>query len=338
MEPQLTLADTIAKLLAPGKGILAADESNETAGKRLAAVGVESTSETRRLYRELFFECPGVEEFVSGVIFYDETWWDLSSDGQPYPEYLAARGVLPGIKVDEGLAPFGDGETVTEGLRTLGSRLDRYRQTGATFAKWRAAIRVDKALQLPTKACIDENAKRMAAYAKACAERGIVPVCEPEVLIDGSHTMAEAEAAIAAALDALFAELSAAEVPASAVVVKTSMAIPGAAADEVEPAREVAAATVRVLTAHVPKGTGGVVFLSGGQTPQLATAHLDAIARREPLPWPIAFSYARAAQEEALRTWRGKPENVDAGRAEFLRRLTLLSAADRGGYDTGLES
>ncbi|HEY4507762.1 MAG TPA: class I fructose-bisphosphate aldolase [Candidatus Paceibacterota bacterium] len=329
--------EIISKLFAPGKGILAADESNESAGKRLAAVGAESTTETRRAYRELFFECPGLSEFISGVILYDETWWERSSTDEPYPAYLAAQGVLPGIKVDQGLSPFGEGEKVTDGLENLGERLDGYAKTGATFAKWRATFRVDPLRELPTTACFLENAKRMAEYAKACAVRGIVPICEPEVLLEGRHSMAEAEKAIGEALDALFEALAAAGVPFGSVILKTSMALPGIAADEVEPIREVAASTARVLTAHAPGALAGVVFLSGGQTPQLATAHLDAIAKREPLPWPVTFSYARAIQEEPLKVWRGRPENVDRARAAFIRRLTLLAAADQGRYDAAAE-
>lgn len=337
MEPKLTPPEIVAKLLAVGKGILAADESNETAAKRLAAIGVEATTDSRRAYRELFFECPGLSEFVSGIIFYDETWWEKSSDGVTYPEYLRQHGVLPGIKVDQGLAPFATGETVTEGLAGLEERLDVYAHTGATFAKWRAAIRVEPLRALPTAECLAENGKRMAAYAKACVDRGIVPICEPEVLLEGRHSMADAEKAIGDALDVLVRELAALQVPLGSVIVKTSMALPGAGSDEVEPIREVAASTARVLSAHLPKELGGVVFLSGGQTPQLATAHLDAIAKREPLPWPVAFSYARAAQEEALRAWGGKADRLDLGRAAFVRRLTLLAAADQGRYDSAAE-
>lgn len=330
MEPK----DIVAHLFATGKGILAADESAETAGKRLSAIGVESTGESRRRYRELFFECPGVSQYISGVIFYDETWWQSSSDGQPYPSYLAGKGILPGIKVDQGLAAFGDrGETVTLGIEGLGDRLDSYAKGGARFTKWRAAIKVDPVAQLPTAECLKENARRMAAHAKLVAARGMVAICEPEVLMEGDHTAADAERAIGAALDALFAELAAANVPLGQVIVKTSMAIPGRESDEVEPAREVAAMTVRALRAHAPKELAGIVFLSGGQSPRLATAHLDAIADNEPLPWPIAYSYARAIQEDALKAWGGKPENLDAARVALLHRLKLLAAADRGSYD-----
>lgn len=326
--------DIIAALFADGKGILAADESSETATKRLGAVGVESTVETRRLYRELFFECPGANAYISGVIFYDETWWQKSSGGQPYPEYLAARGILPGIKVDQGLAAFGDrGETVTLGIEGLAERLDAYAASGARFTKWRAAIAVDPIKQTPTAECLKENARRMAAYAKLVTARGMVAICEPEVLMDGDHTAAQAEAAIGAALDALFAELAAAGVPLSGVVLKTAMALPGKDSDEVSPAREVAAMTVRALKAHCPAELAGVVLLSGGQGPRLATAHLDAIADHGPLPWPVAYSYARAIQEEALKAWSGKPENVDAARLALHHRLKLLAAADRGQYD-----
>lgn len=333
----MEIKEIISRLFAPGKGILAADESNESAGKRLAAVGVESTTETRRQYRELFFECPGLNEFVSGIILYDETWWEESSNRVSYPEYLTAAGVLPGIKVDQGLSPFGEGEKVTEGLDGLGERLDNYKKTGAMFAKWRAAFLINPVRGLPTAECFSENGRRMAEYAKACAVRGIVPICEPEVLLEGRHSMVQAEKAIGDALDTLFDALKIQGVPLDCVILKTSMALPGSGADEVEPIREVAASTAKILTAHAPEELGGVVFLSGGQTPQLATAHLNAIAKREPLPWPVAFSYARAAQEEALKVWCGKPENLDKARAAFIRRLTLLSAADQGRYDASAE-
>jgi fructose-bisphosphate aldolase class I len=326
--------ETIEKLFAPGKGILAADESSETATKRLEAVGVESTVETRRQYRELFFGCPGVQNYISGVIFYDETWWQKSSEGVAYPEHLAAKGILPGIKVDQGLAAFGDyGETVTLGIEGLAERLDAYAASGARFTKWRAAIQVNPLKQTPTPECLKENARRMAAHAKLVAARGMVAICEPEILMDGDHTAADAERAIGAALDALFAELASAQVPLGQVVIKTSMAVPGKDSDDVEPTREVAAMTVRALRAHVPAGTAGVVFLSGGQGPRLATAHLAAIAAHEPLPWPIAYSYARAIQEEALKAWSGKAENLDAARVALLHRLSLLAGADRGEYD-----
>lgn len=326
--------DTIEKLFAAGKGILAADESSDTATKRLAAVGVDSTVETRRLYRELFFECPGMEAYVSGVIFYDETWWQKASTGEGYPKYLAAKGVLPGIKVDQGLAEFGHaGETVTLGIEGLAERLDAYASGGARFTKWRAAITVDPVKQTPTAECLKENARRMAAYAKLVTARGMVAICEPEVLMDGDHTAEDAERAIGLALDALFAELAAENVPLEAVVLKTSMAVPGKDSDDAEPAREVALMTVRALKAHCPANLGGVVFLSGGQGPRLATAHLDAIAAHEPLPWPIAYSYARAIQGDALEEWAGKPENVDRARVAFLHRLKLLADADQGTYD-----
>ncbi len=326
--------EIIAALFAPGKGILAADESSDTATKRLASVGVESTVETRRMYRELFLECPGFNDYVSGVIFYDETWWQKASSGETYPEYLASRGVLPGIKVDQGLSSFGlSGETVTLGIEGLAERLDSYAAGGARFTKWRAAIVVDPIKQTPTAECLKENARRMAAYAKLVAERGMVAICEPEILMDGDHTGAQAEAAIGLALDALFAELAAAGVPLSQVVLKTSMALPGKDSDEVEPAREVAAMTVRALKAHCPAELAGVVFLSGGQGPRLATSHLDAIARHEPLPWPIAYSYARAIQEDALKAWAGQPKNIDEARVALLHRLKLLAAADAGTYD-----
>jgi fructose-bisphosphate aldolase class I len=326
--------ETIDHLFAPGKGILAADESSDSATKRLAAVGVESTVESRRLYRELFFECPGAADYVSGTIMYDETWWQNASDGTPYPKYLTAKGIMPGIKVDQGLAAFGHaGETVTLGVEGLEERLDGYVAGGARFTKWRAAIVVDPVKQLPTAECLKENSRRMAAYAKAVAARGMVAICEPEVLMDGDHNAAEAEAAISAALDALFAEIAAANVPLSSVVLKTAMTVPGKDSDEVEPTREVAAMTVRALKAHVPAGLGGVVFLSGGQGARLATAHLSEIAKHEPLPWPIAYSYARAIQGDALEAWAGKPENVDTARVAFLHRLKLLADADRGAYD-----
>jgi len=215
----------------------------------------------------------------------------------------------------------------------LAERLDGYVAGGARFTKWRAALVVDPVKQTPTAECLTENARRMAAYAKLVAARGMVAICEPEILMDGDHSAADVEAALGKALDALFAELAAANVPLSSVILKTGMVLAGKESDEVEPPHEVAAATVRALKAQVPAGLGGVVFLSGGQGARLATAHLSAIAGHEPLPWPIAYSYARAIQGDALVAWAGKPEQVDAGRVAFLHRLKLLADADRGAYN-----
>jgi len=316
-----------------GKGILAADESNATATKRLEAVGIESTEENRRRYRELLFTAPGIEQYLSGVILFDETMRQSTSDGVLFPQYLASRGIIPGIKVDGGLEDV-EGGQVTKGVETLDGKLPEYKSMGAKFTKWRAVARVGDGYADPA---IKENAKRMAEYARIVQGLSMVPIVEPEVLMEGSHSAEAAEGAIIETVAIVFDALKNADVILPGVILKTSMAVSGKTAENRANAEEVAERTVRALTTAVPADCGGVVFLSGGQTPEEATENLNAIARREPHPWPITFSFARALQEPALNAWRGNDDNREEAQGALLYRLSLNAAADSGGYGSGME-
>jgi len=317
-----------------GKGILAADESNATATKRLEGVGVESTEENRRRYRELLFTTPNVEQYLSGVILFDETLRQSHSDGTLFPQFLLSKGIIPGIKVDGGLEDV-EGGQVTKGLEGLTERLKEYKTLGAQFTKWRAVANVGDGYG---DQVIKENAKRMAEYAKLAQAEGFVPIVEPEVLMTGTHSAEDAEGAIIETVAIVFDSLKKAEVDLPGIILKTSMAVSGKEAENRAGSEEVAERTVRALITAVPSECGGVVFLSGGQTPEEATENLNAIARREPHPWPITFSFARALQEPALDLWRGKDENKDEAQAALLYRLSLNVAADAGGYGKDMES
>lgn len=333
------LTATVAHLLAPEKGILAADESNGTADKRLESFGIATGEDMRRKFRHLFLCTPGVEEFLSGVILYDETFWQDNCDGAPFRVALSEKGILPGIKVDIGAKDFPGfpGEKVTLGLDDLPERLKKYADAGAAFTKWRAVIKIDEVAGLPTTACIEANADALGRYAVAAQQFGLVPIVEPEVLLDGPHSQKTAEKVTARVLDAVMTKLQEYGAYLPGVILKTSMVIQGSEnADESSP-KEIADATVAVLKKNVPTEIGGVVFLSGGQTAVEATAHLDAIAEKDDLPWEIAFSYARALQESALTIWQGKDENVELARTEFTKRLRLNQLADSGDYDVSLE-
>lgn len=337
------LQDTVSKIMAKGKGILAADESNETAGKRLAEVGVSNSEENRRLYRELFFAMPDLEKYISGVIFYDETFWQKSNNGVLYPKLLADKGILPGIKVDLGAKDFPGfpNEKLTVGLDDLAVRVKKYADNGATFAKWRAVISIDEDKGLPTDGTIDANVDSMARYARICQEAGLVPIVEPEVLLTGPHSIAVSEKITTKVLAKLFEKITEYRVHVPGLILKTSMVIQGDKNPDESSPKEIAEATVRVLLQTVPKTIGGVVFLSGGQTPVEASAHFDAIVEKGAsgggLPFEIAFSYARALQGPPLTIWKGKEQNVPAARAEFAKRLKLNSLADLGDYDVSRE-
>ncbi len=331
---------TVTALMQQGKGILAADESNKTANKRFDAVGVEQTEENRRKYRELLFTAPGVEQYLSGVILYDETLRQGTEDGMPFPEYLASKGVLAGIKVDQGLEDVSpdkgpEGGQVTRGLEGLEDRLKEYKTLGASFAKWRAVARVGDGYADPA---IIENAKRLAEYACVCQSLDIVPIVEPEVLIDGVHSAEDTEGSLIESLAIVADALVKKGVKLSHVIFKTSMAVSGKDAENRAGAQEVAERTVRALKTALPDDVGGVVFLSGGQTPEEATGNFNAIARLEPFPWEVAFSFSRALQEPVLELWAGHDEKKELAQAEFLKRLTLAVAADAGGYSPGMES
>src|SRR5690348_2299985 len=331
------LHETARALVAEGKGILAADESSGTIKKRFDTIGVESTEENRRAYRDPLFTTPGAEEFISGVILYDETLRQSSADGTPFPELLASKGVIPGIKVDAGAKPLAgaDGETITEGLDGLRERLAEYHSLGARFAKWRATYTITDSL--PSAYCIDVNAHALARYAALCQEAGIVPIVEPEVLMDGDHTIERSFEVTSAVLDALYEALFLQRVRLDGTLLKPNMVLSGYSCPQQASVQEVAEATVRCFRATVPAAVPGIVFLSGGQSDELATAHLNAMNQLGSLPWELSFSYGRALQAPALKAWKGEVANVDAGRNAFLHRAKLNSAARSGSYTADME-
>ncbi len=322
---------TARAMVAPGKGILAADESNASAGKRLEAVGAENTEENRMLYRDLFFSAPGIEQYLSGTILYDETIRQANREGKLFRDVLKEKGIIIGIKVDTGAKdfPFFPGEKITYGLDGLDDRLKEYYEMGARFAKWRAVITIGEGI--PTEGCIRANAHALARYAGLCQEANIVPMVEPEVLLDGNHSIERAEEVTTRTIAILFEELRNYNVDLGAVILKTSMVVPGSENGHVDP-RIVAEKTVQMLKSTVPADVPGVVFLSGGQSPVEATQHLNEMAKLEPLPWQLAFSYARAIQGPALEVWQGKQENFASAQDAFLKRLELNMKADRGEY------
>ncbi|MFA6414685.1 MAG: class I fructose-bisphosphate aldolase [Candidatus Paceibacterota bacterium] len=325
------LVATARSLFAPGKGVLAADESVHTATTRLAAHGVAASSETRRQYRDLFFGAPGIEKYLSGIILFSETLTEKGNDKKLFSKSLAARGILPGVKVDGGTEPISTSpkEFITQGLLDLGERLAEYKKQGAVFTKWRAVIRIEGD-DLPTAAALHENAKRLASYAKEVQSAGLVPIIEPEVLLEGRHSRARARAVIEETLHTVFSVLEEHSVDRASIVLKTAMTLSGSESGKRDTPEEVAEDTLDALMKSVPRQVAGIVFLSGGQTPEQATENLAAITRRARevnAPWPLTFSYARALQDEALAVWKGKDENVEAARAAFLSRLAAVSAA-----------
>jgi len=324
-------------IVADDKGILAADESTGTIKKRFDAISVESTEESRRAYRNLLFTTPGFEEFVGGVILYDETIRQSADDGTPFAELLTSKGVVPGIKVDLGAKPLAGspGETVTEGLDGLRERLAEYYELGARFAKWRATLSVGE--RMPSRYCVRVNAQALARYAALCQEAGIVPIVEPEVLMDTDHSIDACYDATARTLQALYAELAVQRVDLAGTLLKPNMVIPGKGnGDQASPER-IARATLDCLRRHVPAVVPGIVFLSGGQSEVEATVNLDAINRLDGRPWPLSFSYGRALQASALKAWGGSPENVEAGQAAFLHRARCNAAAAGGRYSAEME-
>lgn len=336
MNPKILL-DTAARMVAPGKGLLAADESSGTIQKRLNAVGVESTEEMRRAYRELLFTAPEIENYISGVILYDETIRQSSSTNVAFPKLLESRGILPGIKVDQGAKSLAlhDAEKVTEGLDGLRERLVEYRALGARFAKWRAVITIGTGI--PSRACIDANAHALARYAALAQEADIVPIVEPEVLIDGAHDIDRCAAVTLQTLDRVFSELKDQCVLLEGIILKPSMVLAGAQASRQSTVEEVAEATLRTLGRTVPAAVPGIAFLSGGQTPERATAHLNAMNRCGSHPWQVAFSYARALQNPVLEIWRGRAEQAEAAARAFTRRARLNHLARDGKYESGIE-
>ena len=331
------LYETAKALVAGNKGILAADESEGTIKKRLGSVGVASTEDNRRAWRELLFTTPGVEEYISGVILFDETIRQKTAEGAPFPQQLASRGVIAGIKVDKGTKPipFSSGEVVTEGLDGLGARLEEYRALGARFSKWRAIYSIGPGR--PSDNCLRANAHALARYAALCQEAGLVPVVEPEVLMDGPHGIELSATATARVLHAVYDELYAQGVDLRASLLKPNMVLSGYAATERAGAEQVAEATLEVLYRHVPAAVAGIVFLSGGQSDEDATAHLKAMNVRGPHPWPLSFSYGRALENAPLKAWRGEATNVAAAQRAFYHRAKMNAAARAGTYVPEME-
>ena len=334
--PELEL--TARALVAPGKGILAADESDSTIKKRFDSIEVESNEENRRGYRDMLFTTEGMEEFISGVILFDETIRQSSADGTPFPELLASKGVIPGIKVDKGAKPLANspGETVTEGLDGLRERLEEYRGLGARFAKWRATYSIGASL--PSEYCIWANAHALARYAALCQEAGLVPIVEPEVLMDGDHDIHRSFQVTSRVLFAVYTELHDQRVALEGTLLKPNMVLSGYGASNRASVDEVADETIRCFRERVPAAVPGIVFLSGGQTDEDATAHLNAMNARGPHPWELSFSYGRALQAPALKAWLGKAGNVEAGQKAFYRRAKFNGAARSGSYAPEMET
>jgi fructose-bisphosphate aldolase, class I len=331
------LEETARALVAPGKGILAADESSGTIKKRFDSIGVESTEENRRAYRDLLFTTDGAADYISGVILYDETIRQSALDGTPFPKLLESQGIIPGIKVDIGAKPLANapGETVTEGLDGLRERLEEYRDLGARFAKWRAVITIGEGI--PSEYCIWTNAHALARYAALAQEAGLVPIVEPEVLMDGDHSIETSFDVTSRTLHAVFTELRDQRVHFEQMLLKPNMVLSGYDAPARAGVQDVAEQTVRCFRRHVPAAVPGIVFLSGGQTDEDATAHLNAMNAMGPHPWELSFSYGRALQAPSLKAWRGDPANVPAGQAAYLQRAKMNGLARSGSYSPDME-
>jgi len=330
---------TVARAMAPeGRGILAADESTNTIKKRFDSINLESTEENRRAYRNLLFTTEGVEEFISGVILFDETIRQSTLDGTPFPALLKSKGIVPGIKPDKGAKPLAGfpGETVTEGLDGLRERLEEYRDLGAEFCKWRAVITIGDGI--PTSFCLDANAHALARYAALCQETGLVPIVEPEVLMDGDHTIERCEEVTTATLQCLYTALYEHRVVLEGTVLKPNMVISGKGCPSQASPEEIAEATVRCFRRIVPAAVPGIVFLSGGQSPEQATVNLNAMnAIGEEFPWELSFSYGRALQEPVLKTWKGEAANAPAAQKAYYHRAKLNGAARFGKYTPEME-
>ena len=331
------LRQTAAALVAEGKGILAADESNGTMDKRLKAAGVEPSEEMRRALRELLFTTEGAAEHISGVILYDETFRQSTADGTPFPRLLQEQDVIPGIKVDTGAKPLAgaDEETITEGLDGLRDRLTEYYDGGARFAKWRAVIACDD--ERPSRYAIHVNAHALARYAALCQEAGLVPIVEPEVLMDGAHTIDRSEEVSGTVLAEVFAELRAQGVLLEGILLKPNMVVAGYESSEQPDDDEVAERTLRCLRRHVPAAVPGIVFLSGGQSDEDATNRLNVMNRMGPQPWEISFSYGRGLQAAALTTWAGDEAKREEAQAQYRHRARCTGAARQGEYTDDME-
>lgn len=332
------LARIAKAMVVKNKGILAADESSSTIKKRFDSIKLDSTEEHRRSYREMLFTAPGAADYISGVILYDETIRQKTKDGTPFPDYLTKKGIIPGIKVDTGAKPLAGfpGETITEGLDGLRERLVEYHKLGARFAKWRAVI--DIADGIPTAFAVEANAHALARYAALCQENDIVPIVEPEVLMDGGHSIERCEEVTSNVLQTVFNQLFEHRIVLEGMVLKPNMVISGKKAANRAGAEQVAEATVRTLKRHVPPAVPGIAFLSGGQSSAEATLHLSLMNKLGPLPWSLTFSYGRALQDDALKAWGGQSANFTAGQKEMAKRAKLNSLATTGSYVSSMES
>jgi len=332
------LTATAQALVAPGKGILAADESVATISKRFAALGITSTAESRRAYRDVLLTAPDLASYISGAILYDETIRQGLPDGTPFPDVLHKSGILPGIKVDTGAKALAGapGETITEGLDGLRERIAEYIGLGARFAKWRAVIRIGDGL--PSRTCIATNAHALARYAALCQEGGLVPIVEPEVLMDGAHTIERCFEVTGQTLRAVFGELADQGVVLEEMVLKPNMVIAGKGASRQTGVEEVAETTLRCLLRTVPAAVPGIAFLSGGQSPELATEHLNAMSGMGPMPWALTFSYGRALQDPSLAAWKGEAANVEAAQSALLHRARCNGAARSSTYSAAMEA
>jgi fructose-bisphosphate aldolase, class I len=330
------LTATALSLVAPGKGILAADESTPTISKRFKEIGLPSTEETRRAYREMLFSTRGLGEFISGVILFDETIRQKTTDGVPFPELLRRQGIIPGIKVDKGAKALSNfaGEKITEGLDGLRERFAEYAQLGARFSKWRAVIHIGPGL--PTRECLWANAQALARFAALSQEAGLVPIVEPEVLMDGDHTIQRCEEVTGAALQQVFGQLFEGRISLEQMLLKPNMVVPGKDCPQQATVLEVAEATLRSLRRSVPPAVPGIAFLSGGQSDVAATEHLNAMGQIKNAPWQLTFSFGRALQAPALRAWGGG--NVVSGQQRLLHRARCNSAARWGRYSKKLET
>ena len=336
----MSLHDVARALVAPGKGILAADESSGTIKKRFDSIGCESTEDRRRAYREMLFTTAGAADHISGVILFDETIRQSAADGRTLVSILEGQGVIPGIKVDKGAAPLSaaPGELVTEGLDGLRARLAEYRELGAKFAKWRAVIDIDTPQGIPSQYCLDVNAHALARYAALCQDEGIVPIIEPEVLMDGAHSIETCFEVTRRTLRTVFAECFDQRIDLSGALLKPNMVIAGKkwSGGQATP-DQVAEATIACFREVVPAAIPGIVFLSGGQGDAEATANLDAINKRGPHPWEFSFSYGRALQAPALQAWGGEDAKLAAGQAAYAKRAKLNGLARDGKYDASME-
>ncbi len=332
------LESVARKLVAPGKGILAADESSGTIEKRLKSINVTSTEENRRAYREVLFTTAGAGEFISGVILFDETIRQKTRDGRTFVEALEQQGIIPGIKVDKGAKAMANfrGEKITEGLDGLRDRLTEYRKLGARFTKWRAVVTIGE--KIPTRTCIDSNAEALARYAALCQETDLVPIVEPEVLMDGTHTIEQYFEVTQQTLESVFHRLYEHRVALEGMLLKPNMVLSGKECPQQASVQEVAEATVRCMKRVVPAAVPGLVFLSGGQSDLQATEHLNAMNRLPDLPWQLSFSYGRALQAPVLKTWKGEPGNVADAQRAFHHRALCNSKARFGKYTEDMET